>query len=249
MVFASELGWMCLRMRGEAVRQLSFGHRSAAAARQAIAPGHPLRQKPSNWQREVVQRLLRYAEGLPVDFCDLPVDSGAATGIPSSRSKGLQGNTLWTNHDLRRVGRDRRSARGSRAVGNCMAGNHVPLIVPCHRVVRAGGQIGPYSAAGGTATKRRLLIWKALSRFPARSCAVLIVGWDQRACDAGPPRPFFASRARQVRVNWARLLKGDKYTSLEFQDPRPWRRRTECRATSGPRWIGFASYRFDRYGT
>ena len=40
--------------------------------------------------------------------------------------------------------------------------NRVPLIIPCHRVVRAGGDIGPYSAAGGSATKRRLLKMEAV---------------------------------------------------------------------------------------
>jgi methylated-DNA-[protein]-cysteine S-methyltransferase len=55
--------------------------------------------------------------------------------------------------------------RAARAVGNCMAGNCVPLIVPCHRVVRAGGDIGPYSAAEGSATKRRLLEMEAAAFF------------------------------------------------------------------------------------
>ena len=33
----------------------------------------------------------------------------------------------------------------------------MPLIVPCHRIVRAGGEPGGFSAAGGTALKLRLL--------------------------------------------------------------------------------------------
>ena len=45
----------------------------------------------------------------------------------------------------------------ARAVGNCMAGNPIPLIVPCHRVVCSDGRLGAYSAPGGTAMKRRLL--------------------------------------------------------------------------------------------
>ncbi len=44
-----------------------------------------------------------------------------------------------------------------RAVGNCMAANPIPLIVPCHRVTLADGRLGSYSAPGGTQTKRRLL--------------------------------------------------------------------------------------------
>ena len=45
----------------------------------------------------------------------------------------------------------------SRAVGNACAKNPVPLIVPCHRVIRADGGLGGYSLRGGPALKRRLL--------------------------------------------------------------------------------------------
>ena len=45
----------------------------------------------------------------------------------------------------------------SRAVGQALGRNPVPLIVPCHRVVRAGGSLGGFSATGGTALKLRLL--------------------------------------------------------------------------------------------
>ena len=38
-----------------------------------------------------------------------------------------------------------------------MAQNPVPLIIPCHRVLAAGGRIGGFSAPGGAATKIRML--------------------------------------------------------------------------------------------
>ena len=47
--------------------------------------------------------------------------------------------------------------RLAQAVGQSLGRNPVPLIVPCHRVVRAGGEPGGFSAAGGTALKLRLL--------------------------------------------------------------------------------------------
>ena len=43
------------------------------------------------------------------------------------------------------------------AVGRACARNPVPLVVPCHRVVGSDGDLKGYSAAGGVATKRRLL--------------------------------------------------------------------------------------------
>ena len=45
----------------------------------------------------------------------------------------------------------------ARAVGQALGRNPVPLIVPCHRVVRVGGELGGFSAAGGAALKLRLL--------------------------------------------------------------------------------------------
>jgi methylated-DNA-[protein]-cysteine S-methyltransferase len=44
----------------------------------------------------------------------------------------------------------------SRAVGNAMRRNPVPIVVPCHRVVAAGGRIGGYGPSG-VGTKRMLL--------------------------------------------------------------------------------------------
>lgn len=47
------------------------------------------------------------------------------------------------------------------AVGQACGRNPVPLIVPCHRVIKTDGGLGGYSAAGGVDTKRRLLEFEA----------------------------------------------------------------------------------------
>ena len=45
----------------------------------------------------------------------------------------------------------------ARAVGHALGQNPFPIVVPCHRVLAAGGGMGGFSAPGGVATKRRLL--------------------------------------------------------------------------------------------
>jgi methylated-DNA-[protein]-cysteine S-methyltransferase len=45
----------------------------------------------------------------------------------------------------------------ARRIGEAMSRNPCPIIIPCHRVVAAGGKAGGFSAPGGAATKRRLL--------------------------------------------------------------------------------------------
>ena len=52
------------------------------------------------------------------------------------------------------VGAGREAARD---VGEAMARNPAPLIIPCHRVLAAGGKIGGFSATGGSKTKARML--------------------------------------------------------------------------------------------
>jgi len=52
------------------------------------------------------------------------------------------------------------SPGATRAVGRACAGNPIPLLVPCHRVVRSDGILGGY--AGGAALKRLLLEWEGV---------------------------------------------------------------------------------------
>jgi len=46
----------------------------------------------------------------------------------------------------------------ARAVGEALGRNPFPIVVPCHRVLAANGQLGGFSAHGGAVTKRRMLI-------------------------------------------------------------------------------------------
>jgi methylated-DNA-[protein]-cysteine S-methyltransferase len=46
----------------------------------------------------------------------------------------------------------------AQAVGQAMGNNPFPIVVPCHRVTAAGGKDGGFSARGGVATKRRMLV-------------------------------------------------------------------------------------------
>lgn len=45
----------------------------------------------------------------------------------------------------------------ARAVGQALGQNRFPIIVPCHRILGAGGKVGGFTARGGTTTKMRLL--------------------------------------------------------------------------------------------
>jgi methylated-DNA-[protein]-cysteine S-methyltransferase len=156
LVFPSDLGWMAAVVAGDAVKQLSFGHPSAAAAKNALGRTVPASLKPAKRHERLVRRLQAYAAGIPDPLGDISVDFGPLSDFQRRVLTQCRlipyGGTMSYGELAAKAG----SPRAARAVGTCMARNKAPLLIPCHRVVRSSGQIGPYGV-GGTAMKRRLL--------------------------------------------------------------------------------------------
>lgn len=159
-VFDSALGWMALSFHNQKVTGVAFGYHSPMEAVQGLRH-HPLSSEPvgslPRWIRSLQSRLEKMAQGRRQDFTDVPIDTSHLTplglGILEECRQIPWGGTLSYKELAERVGRP----GAARAVGNVMACNRYPLIVPCHRVVGAGGSLGGYSAPGGLSTKRALL--------------------------------------------------------------------------------------------
>ncbi|MEM3031066.1 MAG: MGMT family protein [Candidatus Micrarchaeia archaeon] len=75
-----------------------------------------------------------------------------------------KGKTASYAEIAKRVGRP----KAARAVGNALAKNPFPLLIPCHRVIRSDGSAGGYSRKGGSAKKKKLLEREGY-RFSARA--------------------------------------------------------------------------------
>ena len=102
--------------------------------------------------------LQRYFAGEVVDLSSVPVDLGDRSAVDRAIYAALRavgwGETVTYGELAWRAG----LPKGAQAVGQAMAKNPVPVVVPCHRVLAAGGRIGGFSAPGGTSTKERLLM-------------------------------------------------------------------------------------------
>jgi methylated-DNA-[protein]-cysteine S-methyltransferase len=114
------------------------------------------------WVNRLVEGLRRFADGEPVDFSDIPIAQHHLTPfarrvVAACRLIGW-GQVKSYGHLAARCG----APGAARAVGSVMAKNRFPLVVPCHRVLAAGGRIGGYSAPGGLHTKRALLEMESL---------------------------------------------------------------------------------------
>lgn len=164
-VFSSRLGWMGLLARGGRLARLEWGYETASAAQAALAAHLAGTDQPVLWRTDLVERLQSYAEGAIDEFADVELDLGPLSPFRRRVMACLRrvpyGATLTYGELAALAGRP----RAARAVGACMAANPVPIIVPCHRVLAAGGKLGGYSAPNGLAMKQRLL---ALERNAAR---------------------------------------------------------------------------------
>jgi len=111
----------------------------------------------------VRRELERYFAGRLRDF-DLPLDwslAGPFARRVLRRTARIPYGSVASYGD---VAAEVGTPRGARAVGNAVGSNPIPVVVPCHRVVRTGGAIGGYG--GGLPRKRWLL---ALEAEPATS--------------------------------------------------------------------------------
>ncbi len=156
-VFKSSLGWFGVFWRGQAVSRLTFGHRTRKAAIDALG-GVPSPVAPEDCPHpQLVTRLQDYAEGRPQDFSDVPVEASHLTPFGRRVMEACRRIPYGSTSSYAALAQAAGSPKAARAVGQSMAANRVPLIVPCHRVVGAGGRLGGFSAPGGVDFKRRLL--------------------------------------------------------------------------------------------
>ncbi|MBV1694194.1 MAG: methylated-DNA--[protein]-cysteine S-methyltransferase [Hyphomicrobiales bacterium] len=104
-----------------------------------------------------VSDLENYADGSPVDFGHLPLDLSGCSPFEQAvyrHALGIAYGKTTTYGDIARALGD---IGHSRAVGQALGRNPLAIIVPCHRVLAAGGKSGGFSAFGGRVTKARLL--------------------------------------------------------------------------------------------
>jgi len=165
--FDTPLGRMYAAASERGLCRLSWHVRSPQAFEQELRarfPGRRLRRDPHALAR--VEREIRsYLEGHRHVFSlglDLSGLSHFQRRVLDAAQRVPFGETSTYSELARRV----RRPRAARAVGNALRANPVPLVIPCHRIVRADGSLGGYSGLAAVAEKRRLLQHEAQASRP-----------------------------------------------------------------------------------
>jgi methylated-DNA-[protein]-cysteine S-methyltransferase len=107
----------------------------------------------------LVEDIKRSLAGEPVDFSAVAVDLTSLDPFRRTLYETMRslawGETTTYGALAKQLGSS--SWEGARDVGEAMGRNPVPVVIPCHRVLAAGGKLGGFSAHGGAKTKAKLL--------------------------------------------------------------------------------------------
>jgi methylated-DNA-[protein]-cysteine S-methyltransferase len=128
-----------------------------ARLRAAAGSDAPSAAPPPPWALSAIAQLTRYFDGQPEDLSTIPLDTES---VPPFHRKVYEATCAIGRGQLRTYGEIAVAAGSpgaSRAVGQALAKNPLPILIPCHRVIATSGKPGGFSAPGGLATKARLL--------------------------------------------------------------------------------------------
>jgi methylated-DNA-[protein]-cysteine S-methyltransferase len=159
-IFETASGFCGIAWSSAGVARFQLPARSAEGAERMMqrrapgaAPGLPTPEVG-----EVVAAVKRYFEGKETDFTQLRLDLDRqdefSQRVYAAARRIKWGQTTTYGTLARELGGGPETARD---VGQAMASNPIPLIIPCHRVLAAGGKVGGFSAPGGATAKLRML--------------------------------------------------------------------------------------------
>ncbi|MPY93116.1 MAG: methylated-DNA--[protein]-cysteine S-methyltransferase [Acidimicrobiia bacterium] len=152
--------------RGLTGIQLPERHEGATRARlRRSCPGARPAEPPADVRR-AIDAMVALLGGERRDLREVPLDMD---GVPAFHRQVYEvtrsippGETLTYGEVASRLG----EPGAARAVGQALGRNPFPIVVPCHRVVAAGGKLGGFSAEGGATTKRRMLAIEGAAACP-----------------------------------------------------------------------------------
>jgi len=145
--------------------QLPEGDSASTRRRMASRFAGAVESAPPDGVQRSIGAIVALLKGDRVDLASVALDMD---GVPEFHRRVYDvartigpGETTTYGDIARRLG----EPGAARAVGRALGRNPFAVIVPCHRVVAAGGKIGGFSAGGGAATKRTLLAIEGAQLF------------------------------------------------------------------------------------
>jgi DNA-3-methyladenine glycosylase II len=118
----------------------------------------------------IINRIQKHLHGDIQDFQDIVLDLDGAAPFAEQVYEGARKIPAGRTMTYGALATEMNVPTASRAVGQALGKNPIPLIIPCHRVIAAGNKPGGFSAHGGLSTKAKML---ELEGTPIGSSAVI----------------------------------------------------------------------------
>jgi methylated-DNA-[protein]-cysteine S-methyltransferase len=151
-IFNADMGWIGVLGSAAGLRRVTLPQRSSEDARHLLGIDDAV-DTPSLFA-DLIRRFRVYFSGHETTFPDR-LDLAGTTGFQQRVWAKTRLIPYGTTRSYRWVARQIGRPDAVRAVGQALAKNPLPVIIPCHRVVASHGQLGGYS--GGVTMKQRLL--------------------------------------------------------------------------------------------
>lgn len=159
-VFQTAGGFCGIAWNDRGISRFQLPTKSAEAVERLLLRRLPAAEPgdPTPMVRDAIAAVKRYFEGEETDFSSFEIDLSEQDAFfrdiyAAARRVGW-GHTTTYGTLAKELGAGPEAARD---VGQAMAKNPVALIIPCHRVLAAGGKVGGFSAPGGSSSKIRML--------------------------------------------------------------------------------------------
>jgi methylated-DNA-[protein]-cysteine S-methyltransferase len=110
-----------------------------------------------NFHRLLQQRIKAFFDGIITDFNDVPVQTSQFSQFNRQVLTACRDITPAKTITYGQLAKQIGHPGASRAVGTALSQNPLPLIIPCHRVIRSDGSMGGFTAPGGTKMKSKLI--------------------------------------------------------------------------------------------
>ena len=163
-IFKTRGGWMGILGSPTGLRRITLPLPSKEEAIMEL--GIDDAKQNRKFYQELIQRFKHYFSGQPVEFHDR-LDMSQATPFQRVVWRAARKIPYGETRRYGWVARQSGNANASRAVGQALGKNPLPIIVPCHRVVYSNGGLGGFT--GGLAIKKRLLILEKALKFLSAS--------------------------------------------------------------------------------
>ena len=156
-VWATAWGPMGAVASAAGLRRIVLPHYQLDDLAALLAWEHPAAKRDERPFEPLIALSREYFNGRRTDFGEIPWDlppAGSFSGKVLRACREIPyGRTMTYSSLAERIGQP----DSARAVGTAIGKNPLPLVIPCHRVVHAGGGPGGFSAPGGVELKKRML--------------------------------------------------------------------------------------------